>query len=148
MPDSDAELLETLLTQAMRRIVTHGDGLADGHAAPALTMAESVLLIELHEAGEATQQQLADRLDIDKSRVSRLCSALEDKHLLARERDDSNRRNLRVTISPAGTTAATRLRRLISDRHERMLAAMTPQERSGLLLGLTALVRELDATHR
>jgi DNA-binding MarR family transcriptional regulator len=148
VPASDAELLETLLAKVMRLAVTHGDAPVGDHAGTALTMAEGVLLVELLSTGELTQQQMADRLHLDKSRVSRLCSALERKHLLARQRDERNRRNLHIRITAAGATAATRLRQAWHEHHERMLAAMTPDERHALLLGLGALARELVALHQ
>ena len=146
MPDSDAELLETLLAKVVRLLAVHGDASGDP-GGTALSMAEGVLLVELLATGEVTQQQLADRLLLDKSRVSRLCSALERKHLLARQRDQRNRRNLHVRITASGTAAAARLRQTWQERHERMLAAMTPEERRALLLGLGALARELAAFH-
>ncbi len=148
-PDADAELLETLLTKVLRLAAVHGTGDApvDDLAGPALSVAEGVLLVEVLATGEATQQQLADQLRLDKSRVSRLCSMLERKHLLARQRDARNRRNLRVRITPSGAAAATRLRQSWHERHERVLAAMTPDERRALLLGLGALARELAAFH-
>ena len=71
MPASDAELLETLLAKVMRLAVTHGDAPVSDHAGTSLTMAEGVLLVELLSTGEVTQQQMADRLHLDKSRVSR-----------------------------------------------------------------------------
>lgn len=147
MPDSDAELLETLLAKVMRLVAMHGDA-AGGHAGTALSPAEGVLLVELLGAGEVTQQDIADRLSLDKSRVSRLCSALERKQLITRERDDSNRRNLRVRITPSGTATAGKLRQTVREQHMRMLTAMTPDERHGLLLGLGALARELAVLHR
>jgi DNA-binding MarR family transcriptional regulator len=148
VPDSDAELLETLLARVMRLIaMQHGDAPAGDHAGPPLSVAEGVLLVELLITGEVTQQQVAARLRLDKSRVSRLCSALERKRLLARQRDQRNRRNLRLRLTPSGAAAATRLRQTWRERHERMLAAMTPNERRALLLGLGALARELAAAH-
>jgi DNA-binding MarR family transcriptional regulator len=146
-PDSDVELLETLLTKVMRLAAMHGEPPIGNRGGPALSMAESVLLVELLTAGEVTQQQVADRLGLDKSRVSRLCSSLEGKHLLVRQRDAGNRRNLRLRLTSSGAAAATRLRHTWQQRHERMLAAMTPDERHALLLGLGALVRELAAFH-
>jgi DNA-binding MarR family transcriptional regulator len=119
----------------------HGDAPVGDLAGTALSMAEGVLLVELLATGEVTQQQVAGRLRLDKSRVSRLCSALERKHLLARQRDESNRRNRRIRITPSGAAAATRMRQTWHQRHERMLAAMTPDERRALLLGLGALAR-------
>lgn len=147
MPIDDAELLESLVAKVMRLAAVHRDHPIGDMEGTAPTMAEGVLLVELLATGEVTQQQMADRLGMDKSRVSRLCSALEAKRLLARHRDVTNRRNLRLQITGSGTAAATTLRRTWRQRHDRMLSAMTQQERRALLLGLGALARELSAFH-
>lgn len=146
MPDSDAELLEVLLSKVMRLAAMHDDTPIEV-AGTTLYPAEAALLVELASLDEVTQQQVADRLRLDKSRVSRLCSGLERKHLLVRQRDESNRRNLCLRITEAGTETAARLRRAWREQHEGMLAAMTAQERRALLLGLGALARELAALH-
>ena len=147
MPDSDAQMLETLLASVMRLVSVHLEAPVSDLAGTALSAAEGSLLLELVAAGEVTQQQMADRLMIDKSRVSRLCTALERKHLVARDRDQSNRRNLRVRVTGSGQEAAARLRQAWRAYHERMLAAMSPRERRSLLVGLTAFARELTALH-
>jgi DNA-binding MarR family transcriptional regulator len=139
MQDQDAELLETLLATVLPLLAAHGEDPA-GTVLPA---AEGALLMSLHEAGEATQQQLAERLRVDKSRVSRLCSALEVKELVTRERDPANRRNVRVRITPSGATAAAGLRWFWRERHEQVLSAITPDEGRALLIGLAAVAREL-----
>lgn len=54
---------------------------------------------------------------------------------------------LLVRITPTGVAVATQLRETWRRRHERMLAAMTSDERHGLLAGLRALARELTASH-
>jgi DNA-binding MarR family transcriptional regulator len=84
---------------------------------------------------------------VDKSRVSRLCAALERRGLLARERDIRDRRNLRLFLTESGEKAATQLRQAWRAYHDRMLTAMTPTERHALLVGLTAFARELAAVH-
>ncbi len=149
MPTSHAEQLETLLAKVMRMLAMHGDASSGGPArAKALTTAEGVLLLEMLTTGEATQQELAQHLGLDKSRVSRLCSALERKGMLARQRDESNRRSLRLVVTPSGRAAAARLRKSWRERHEGLLAAMSADERRALLLGLNALSRELAAFHQ
>jgi DNA-binding MarR family transcriptional regulator len=90
---------------------------------------------------------MAERLSVDKSRVSRLCAALERKDLLARERDASDRRNLRLGLTDSGERAAARLRQAWRSYHDQMLGAMTGSERQALLIGLTAFARELAAAH-
>jgi DNA-binding MarR family transcriptional regulator len=147
VPDSEAELLETLLASVMRLVSVHLDAPVSDVAGTALSAAEGSLLVELRAAGPVTQQQMADRLSIDKSRVSRLCAALERRDLLARERDPSDRRNLRLCLTDSGERAAGRLRQAWRAYHDRMLAAMTPRERRALLIGLTAFARELAAAH-
>jgi DNA-binding MarR family transcriptional regulator len=147
MPDTDAELLNSLLTTVMRLVATHSDGPAGGHGGVAVPMAEGVLLVELLVTGEVTQQQMADRLHLHKSRVSRLCAGLERRQLVTRERDESNRRNLRLRLTPSGKATAKRLKQNLHAQHERILAAMTVEERRALLLGLGAFGRELAAFH-
>ena len=147
MPDSEAELLETLLARVMRLVSVHLDAPVSDVAGTPLSAAEGSLLVELRGVGDVTQQQMADRLSLDKSRVSRLCAALERKDLLARERDPSDRRNLRLCLTESGEKAAARLRQAWHAYHDRMLAAMTPSERRALLVGLTAFARELAAAH-
>ena len=83
-----------------------------------------------------------------KSRVSRLCSALERKHLVTRDREPANRRNLRLKATDAGMAAAAGIRQHWGEWHEQILAAITPAERRALLTGLAALARELPALHR
>jgi len=147
VPDSEAELLETLLARVMRLVSVHLDAPISDVAGTPLSAAEGSLLVELRAAGDVTQQQMADRLSIDKSRVSRLCAALERKELIARERDVSDRRNLRLCLTESGEKAAARLRQAWRAYHDRMLAGMTSSERRALLVGLTAFARELAAAH-
>jgi DNA-binding MarR family transcriptional regulator len=131
----------------MRLVSVHLDTPISGLAGTPLSAAEGSLLVELRAVGEVTQQQMADRLSVDKSRVSRLCAALERKGLLVRERDASDRRNLRLGLTESGEKAAARLRLAWRSYHDRMLGAMTGSERQALLVGLTAFARELAAAH-
>jgi DNA-binding MarR family transcriptional regulator len=147
VPASESELLETLLARVMRLVSVHLDTPVSGIAGTPLSAAEGSLLVELRAAGEVTQQQMAERLSVDKSRVSRLCAALERKDMLARERDASDRRNLRLGLTDSGERAAARLRQAWRSYHDRMLGAMTGSERQALLIGLTAFARELAAAH-
>jgi DNA-binding MarR family transcriptional regulator len=140
-------MLETLLARVLRLVSVHLEAPVSDLAGTALSAAEGSLLLELLAAGEVTQQQMADRLMIDKSRVSRLCTALERKHLVTRERDESNRRSLRVRVTGSGQEVAARLRQAWRAYHEHMLAAMSTHERRSLLVGLTAFARELTALH-
>lgn len=143
MATSRVNRLESVLTQVMHVFAAHSEPPVAG-----VTSAEAALLVELAATGEASQQQLADQLGIDKSRVSRLCSSLERKGLLSRQRDESNRRNLRVKLTSSGAATARRLRTAWRERHQRMLVGLTADEQRALLVGLEALVREATALHQ
>jgi hypothetical protein len=65
--DVGREVLETLLARVMRLVAMDGDSPAGGLAETTLSMAEGVLLVDLLDSDGATQQKLADRLNIDRA---------------------------------------------------------------------------------
>jgi DNA-binding MarR family transcriptional regulator len=137
---SECDRLQAMVGQLLRLLATQGEWSADGVA---VTPTEALLLIELLRAGRLSQQDLAGRLEVDKSRISRLAAGLERRALLARERDPDNRRLYRLELTEAGSRTARALSRTLRERHERIFAEMTDDERAGLLLGMNAFIREL-----
>jgi DNA-binding MarR family transcriptional regulator len=133
----------------MTHIVRFG-GLMErhGHAGHHVSPSEVMALGELMDAGTLSQQQLGDRLGLEKSTVSRLTAGLEQRGWLQRERDPANRRYHRLRLTAAGRTAAEEIGAEFRARHEAMLDALTPAEREGLLLGLSGLLRVLGTHHR
>ncbi len=108
-----------------------------------VSFSEALALAELSQAAPAalSQQQLAERLRLDKSTVSRLTAALERRELITRARDPANRRWSRLALTARGQTTATELIARFHQRHQRLFAAMRPAERQELAAGLAALVR-------
>ena len=109
-------------------------------------------LFALHEldagGGGLSQQELAERLRLEKSTVSRLVAGLEVRGLLVRERDPANRRFVRLSLTPAGQRLHVDLARAMHERQGAVLAAMTPSERAALHTGLVGLLRVLhDSLH-
>lgn len=107
-------------------------------------------LFALHEldagGGGLSQQELAERLRLEKSTVSRLVAGLEVRGLLVRERDPANRRFVRLSLTPAGQRLHVDLARAMHERQGAVLAAMTPSERAALQTGLVGLLRVLHHT--
>jgi DNA-binding MarR family transcriptional regulator len=134
------------LARMLRALVRSG-GLLEphDHAGLRLSVSEVFALGELAEAGPLSQQELAARLGLEKSTVSRLAAALEQRGWLSRERDPANRRLYRLTLTDGGRTAADRVGEHLRARHRQLLDGLTPAERAGLALGLTALARVLEA---
>ncbi|WP_051326369.1 MarR family winged helix-turn-helix transcriptional regulator [Glycomyces tenuis] len=95
-----------------------------------------------HEAG-LSQRELAERLGLEKSTVSRLAAELEADGLVRRERDPANRRLYRLEITDAGRRLHRGIASSVHARYLRWTEAMTPDEREGLALGLPALLRAM-----
>ncbi len=102
-------------------------------------------LFTLHEldGGSLAQQELAARLRLDKSTVSRLVAGLEDRGLVVRERDPANRRIVQLSITDAGRRLHHELGRAMHARQAPVLEGMTAAERTALSTGLTGLLRAL-----
>ncbi|MGH3738258.1 MAG: MarR family winged helix-turn-helix transcriptional regulator [Micromonosporaceae bacterium] len=131
------------LHRLLRGLVRAG-GLLELHH-HGLSLSETFALGELSEAGTLSQQELADRLGLEKSTVSRLAAGLERREWLIRERDPANRRYYRLRLTALGREAARRVGGHFHAVHARMFAALTPAERAGLRRGLGGLIRFLEA---
>ncbi len=102
-------------------------------------------LFALEELSDSplTQSDLADRLGLEKSTVSRLVSGLEAKGWVTRRRHLHNRRFSQVTLSAAGHVAANRAGDNLQRRHAELFAALSEDELSALAVGVAALTRIL-----
>jgi MarR family transcriptional regulator, lower aerobic nicotinate degradation pathway regulator len=91
-----------------------------------------IALSVLHERGPLSQQALGEALSLDPSNVVGLLNELEERGLVARQRDPADRRRHIVSLSAKGaselaTSDAERAR--IEDE---LLAALSPAERAQL----------------
>jgi DNA-binding MarR family transcriptional regulator len=105
-----------------------------------LSVAQFDVLAQLHGAGGATQQALADRLLVTKGNISQLLDKLERAGLIARRREG---RTKRLWLTPAGAALAA----AVVPAQERfiagLMAALTPDEAAALRRALRRLERAL-----
>ncbi len=134
------------LRRLLRGLVRAG-GLLEPHqhGGLRLSLSEVFALGELADAGTLSQQELADRLGLEKSTVSRLASGLERREWLSRERDPANRRFYRLRLTRQGLDAAKQVGGHFRAYHADLFAALTPAERAGLEQGLGGLLRILES---
>jgi DNA-binding MarR family transcriptional regulator len=71
-------------------------------AAPDLTIVQWRLLVLLANRGPLTVGELADRLGVTSSAVSRLVRRVADRSLVVTRRSAADRRTRSVAVSPAG----------------------------------------------
>ncbi len=110
-----------------------------------LSMSQLLAIHELDLHTGISQRELAERLGLEKSSVSRLVADLEDSGLLTRQRDPDNRRVYRLDITAEGRRLHRDAAGVLHERYERWASAMTPDERAGLAVGIPALLRVMHA---
>ena len=82
---------------------------------------------------EWTASQVVDSLSLDPSQVSRLVGQLADRRLLRRRRTRTDRRVVRLTLTPKGSELINMYRDHVANYEAYLLADVSTQEISGFL---------------
>jgi DNA-binding MarR family transcriptional regulator len=137
--DSAAEQLHELFMDLVRAAgILQPDGVIPGQS---ISMSQAFALHELDTDVALSQRDLAERLRLEKSSVSRMAAEMERKGLLVRERDPGNRRLYRLRLTDRGRALHAGMAATFHEQYLRWVAAMTAGERDALLVGLSAFVR-------
>ena len=107
-----------------------------------LGLKQHAVLSALSDFGPLSQQELADSLDIHKSHLVRPIYDLEQRGLVQRSRDASDRRRNQVAITPAGTTVVDEVQDVARRSQQGFLDALSAAEQRTLV---ALLARVLDA---
>jgi DNA-binding MarR family transcriptional regulator len=110
-----------------------------------MTLSQCNALIEIGRAGVLSVNQLADRLNLDKSTVSRSSDKLVLDGLLLREEDPNDRRYVVLKLSDEGTKTYTNLEQRMTDYFEAVIAGIDPLELEAMLKGLQALATAIKS---
>lgn len=97
------------------------------------------ILLALEEGGHETQGAIADALGYDRGQLVGLLDELEERELIERRRDPSDRRRHLVQMTAAGKRKLRRLRTLAREQEDDFLEPLSEAEREqlhGLLLKL------------
>ncbi len=113
-------------------------------AGSGLTARMHAVLGHLTASGPLTVGELAEHLRLSRAATTELVDRVEERGLVARIRDERDRRRVFVWVTDEGRTAAAavRPRVLEDDALARAVRRMTEQERRGLVEGLRALLGE------
>jgi DNA-binding MarR family transcriptional regulator len=103
----------------------------------------SILAI-LGEGARETQAAIADALGLDPSRLVALLDVLEERGLVARQRDPHDRRRHVVTITPAGKAQLQRLRQISKEVEDGFFGPLETGERQAFHELLVRLATEHD----
>lgn len=103
-----------------------------------------VVLDALAGNDAASQQDLARRIDVNRTTMVKLIDRLQDEGYVTRTRNPANRRTYVLSLTARGGTALKRLRQAAADHDARITAALTPGERRRLMALLNRLLPESD----
>ncbi len=105
-----------------------------------LTPAQFFAMARLHQMGDISQNRLGRMVSMDPATIQGVVRRLEERGLIARRSDPTDRRRMIPKLTAAGRKIAVRLLDSAAKVDEAILAPLTPDERSQFLSLLKRLV--------
>lgn len=127
--EADARLLSERLGELIR-IVQFRD--RDRACCHGISVSQCYALKAVHDAGGLSVNDLAAELFLDKSTASRIANGLVDHGLLARTRDPSDRRVVRLVATGPGSELHERIEADLASEYAMLLEDLEPDVRAGV----------------
>jgi DNA-binding MarR family transcriptional regulator len=105
------------------------------------------LLLLIHRQAPGTRLSagaLSERLDISSSAMTNRLDRLEERGLVARERDPDDRRSVLVSITPQGEDVVSQAVEQQAKKESDFLGALKPEEQRHLNTLLRSLILEIE----
>ncbi len=112
-----------------------------------LSVVQCHTVIDLGDAGQATISQMADRMGVDKSTLSRTMDGLVEKKLAARTPNPDDRRSLLVSLTPEGKQICNRLNRVNNDYIKQVFSRIPGTEHEAVVHYFQLFVSAMTEDH-
>jgi DNA-binding MarR family transcriptional regulator len=124
----DDDQVQAFLTASRAMVGPAVHSIEEAGAGVTVTQHRLLVLVAAH--GSRTINEVADELGVAQSNASRSCDRLARLGLLERRRSPDDRRVVQVALTRAGRRLLDDVTRVRSHEIERVLAAMSPEERA------------------
>lgn len=104
-----------------------------------LSVPEWRVLAHLAQEGQVSVREIEARVDMEKSKVSRAASRLEEQGLLAKVVNEADRRLVSLSLTPEGHAAMARLAPIALQFQSELLAALG-EDAAGFQAGLSTIL--------
>lgn len=91
-----------------------------------LSVPEWRVLAHLSQEGEVSVREIQARVDMEKSKVSRAASRLEEQRLVVKVVNETDRRLVSLSLTPEGRALMARLAPIALRFHEELLTLLGP----------------------
>lgn len=109
-----------------------------------ITLSQCHSIIEIGRSGSLSVNQLAERLGIDKSTVSRIAEKLVTEGYILRQESRRDRRYVSLCLTEQGQTFYEEIDQRMNTYFAHIMAKIEPSQRKIVLQGLTILCSALD----
>ena len=99
----------------------------------------------LIENGEMSQRSIQDILDIKSGSLSELVRKMEAENLISREKDEADRRNITIKITPKGIERAEENSQILKKQEQVMFNSLNDEEQEQLYTLLKKFIDDWNA---
>lgn len=139
--NSTAEKLASLTFSLLANCQEKEIRLAEAHK---LTQAEFRCLRLFGAEESVNNKQIAERMNLSPSRLTRIIDGLVQKEYVLREIDPSDRRNMRVFLSKRGMALVQQLNNAYLNIHKEILQDIDETQHRPLITAMTHLLSALE----
>ncbi len=136
------------ILQALRRIIRavdiHSHRLSTQYK---ITGPQLACLLAIQEEGPLSSGKLAQKIYLSPSTVVGIVDRLEEKQLVARQRDTKDRRQVYISITPAGERLIAAAPSLLQETLAHALVELPELEQVSITMALEKLVDLMEARH-
>mgnify|MGYP006290306441 CR=1 FL=1 len=109
-----------------------------------LSVVQCHTVISIGELGSTTVSQMAERMGVDKSTLSRTLDGLVDKNLVQRLPDPRDRRFSVIRLTPPGQSVCEALNRVNDAFIKRVFERIPGQEHQSIMTALKRFVEAME----